>query len=270
MASRVEVDASCARFAEEDRRILICLLGTFRLLQGGRSIALRGDGRSAAVLSHLALRQPCGVPRDDLLNTLWPESDPALSAQSLHSLVYGLNRTLSGYLGGALPIVRGDGCYRLNSAAGVGVDVADFDALADEGDRRRRTGDGGGTAALYGRAARLYRGDLCIGGDLHTVVERERLRARHLTLLAYIADHLFVTGNYTGCLLHALDLLGHDPCREDAHRLLMRAYVRLGERAQALRQYRLCERTLREEFDAPPEPETTELFDQVRLKPQDV
>ena len=74
-------------------------------------------------------------------------------------------------------------------------------------------------------------------------------------------------GDYTGCLSHARRLLANDPCREDAYRLMMRCYVRLGERAQALRQYRLCQTILRTEFDAVPEPATTALFDQIRLDP---
>jgi DNA-binding SARP family transcriptional activator len=68
-------------------------------------------------------------------------------------------------------------------------------------------------------------------------------------------------------LLHALDLLRHDPCREDAHRMAMRCYVRQGERAQALRQYRLCREVLAIEFEAAPEPATESLYELVRLDP---
>jgi DNA-binding SARP family transcriptional activator len=72
------------------------------------------------------------------------------------------------------------------------------------------------------------------------------------------------------CLEHAQCLLVHDPCREDAHRLAMRCYVRRGERAQAVQQYRLCEQILRAELDARPEHATMALFDQVRLNPDSV
>ena len=58
-----------------------------------------------------------------------------------------------------------------------------------------------------------------------------------------------------------------DPCREDAHRLIMRCYVRQGERAEALHQYRVCVNTLRVEFDSAPETATTILFEQIRLDP---
>ena len=57
---------------------------------------------------------------------------------------------------------------------------------------------------------------------------------------------------------------------EDAHRLAMLSYLKSGQRAQALRQYRLCERILRAEFDAEPEAATRLLFDQLRLDPSSI
>jgi len=45
----------------------------------------------------------------------------------------------------------------------------------------------------------------------------------------------------------------------------MQCYVRQGERAEALHQYRVCVETLHAEFDAAPETATTMLFEQIRL-----
>ena len=109
-----------------------------------------------------------------------------------------------------------------------------------------------------------------VGDTEHTLIERERLRARYLTLLARLASYDYAAGNLESCLQLALRLLEHDPCREDAHRFVMRCHVQLGERAQALRQFRLCEQILRREFDADPEPATRTLFDQVRCDPANV
>jgi DNA-binding SARP family transcriptional activator len=99
------------------------------------------------------------------------------------------------------------------------------------------------------------------------VLERERLRAMCLTALARLADAHFELARYGQALHHAVRLLAVDPCREDAHRIAMRAYVRLGVRAQALRQYTLCQTILRDEFDAIPEPATEQLFRLIRTDP---
>ena len=253
-----------------DCPVLICLLGPFRLLKLGHPITVGGGGKTEALLTHLALRPNRHTSRSDLLHRLWPDQDPALAGQSLNSLVYALRKRLSDALGGASPIVNTDGAYWLNTEAGVGTDIAVFDSLVQQGDQSTRLGQATAAADAYHRALDLYRGGLDASDDLGSLVERERLHVRHLTLLARLAQHTFAQGHYAEALDYAWRLLGLDPCREDAHRLVMQCYVRLGERAQALHQFRLCADLLRTEFDALPEPATVALFDRIRQTPEHV
>jgi DNA-binding SARP family transcriptional activator len=250
--------------------VLICLFGRFRLLRCGVTIPVRSGGKTEAFLSCLALRDGNGMRRDALLDAVWPESDLVRAAQSLTTLVGSLRRLLGGALAGASPVLYIEGGYALNSAAGVAVDVTRFDALAVEGERSMRAGDVVGAMRSWEHAVSLYQDDVCIGGDVHAIIERERLRALQLTLLARLADHCLQAGEHHEALRHARQLLRHDPCREDAHRLVMRCHVRLGERAQALRQYRVCRQVLEHEFGALPEPSTEALFARIRLDPASV
>jgi DNA-binding SARP family transcriptional activator len=248
--------------------ILVCLLGSFRLLKRGKPVPLHGGGKMESLLCALGLRGDRGIPREQLLQTLWPDgADLALAGQSLNSLVYSLHRLLRDGSGGAKPVVSGDGNYRLNFEAGIGLDILSFETLAAAGDQHDRAGDEVAASGAYARAVALYRGDLCVGTDLAAVVERERLRALYLRLLVRLAEANYRAGDFTACLDYAQRLLASDPVREDAHRLAMLCHLRLGQRAQALRQYRLCEHALRAEFDAEPEPATRELFDILRLDP---
>jgi DNA-binding SARP family transcriptional activator len=247
--------------------VLVGLLGSFCLLKCESSVPLREGGKAKSLLSELALSPRFGMHREALLTAVWPESEPALASQSLHSLVYSLHRQLGDAIGGKPPVMHQDGIYRLNAEAGVVVDIALFDALLKEGERHARSGSPTAAAETYARAIDLYRGDLSIGHSIRAIVERERLRASFLTLLAWLADYHYAQADLAACLGRALQLLANEPCREDAHRLVMRCYVRRGERAQALRQYRLCERVLRTEFDTAPETATVSLFDQIRLDP---
>jgi DNA-binding SARP family transcriptional activator len=253
-----------------DWPILICVLGGFRLLKAGQPVPMRHGGKAEALLAGLALRPDYCLPREALLQALWPENDVALAGQSLNSLVYSVHRLLGDGIGGAPPVTHEDGLYRLNVAAGVGVDVTRFDALAAAGEEHSRTGNLPAAIGCYRSAACLYAGDLCAGTEVEGLIERERLRARYLTLLARLSDHYYADEDYTACLDYALRMLASDPCREDAHRVVMRCYVRQGERAQALRQYGVCERVLQREFGATPEPATTALFDRIRLDPERV
>jgi DNA-binding SARP family transcriptional activator len=251
--------------------VFICLLGSFRLLKAGAGVPVRSGGKTATLLSSLALRDRHSASREALIETLWPDADASRSGHALSSLVYALRQLLSDALAGASPIVYSGGAYELNIDAGVGVDIVQFDDLARTAERQLREGDTTAAVRYWRQAVALYHGDVCTVDDgVRTIVQRERLRALHLSLLGRLADQSFRKRDYAATLDYALRLLSHDPCREDAHRLTMRCHVRLGERAQALRQYRVCEQILASEFDARPEPATAALFEQVRLDPAGV
>lgn len=251
--------------------ILICLLGSFRVLQGGRPVVIRGGGKVEALLRVLALQRDGGIPRETVLGILWPNSDLDLASQSLNSLIYTLHKTVRDALGNHPPIRCSDGYCRLNAEAGVSSDVFQFETLADLGDKHRRANSPDQATACYLRAVQLYQGDLsATESDVQFVIRREGLRSRYLTLLAHVADYSFARADYPAGLEYAFRMLNSDPCREDAYRLAMRCHARLGERAQALRDYRLCQTVLRTEFDAEPEPATFALFERIRLDPGNI
>jgi DNA-binding SARP family transcriptional activator len=237
------------------------------LLRNGHALDALVSGKAVTLLSALALRLESGVPRETLLEALWPEQYTTQSTASLNSLVYSLHRRLRHEIHGATAVICVGGSYYLNVEAGFSTDIARFDSLIASGKQLLATNQDESARMYYEGAASLYRGDLCTGTDIYAIIERERLRASYLTVLAWLADNAFRTNDYDGALEYGLRLLAYDPCREDAHRVVMRAHVRLGQRAQALRQYRLCEQVLRREFDAPPEGETTDLFNRIRVDP---
>jgi DNA-binding SARP family transcriptional activator len=249
--------------------VSIQMLGSFALFKNGTHLPVRPGGKTEALLTLLALHCYRRIPRATLLGEVWPEAEPELSIQALNSLLHSLRRLLGDALGGEPPVTCLQGAYQLNLAAGVGVDYARFDELAGEGDLLARTDTALATVS-YEKAIALYGGDLCAGEHHAAMVERERLRARYLTLLVRSAFHYYQSHDIGRAMALALRLLEHDPCREDAHRVVMRCHVIQGERVQALRQYRVCQQMLRDEFDAAPESATIALYDQIRLQPGSV
>lgn len=255
--------------------VLICLFGAFRVINSGQDVAIARGSKVETLLTCLALRYRDAIARELLLSALWPECDAGHAGQSLNSLVYSVQKLFENVPAGVAPVVQTNGYYRLNEQAGVAVDVALFCEQADLGDRLARAGAAPGAApgvvpaaaAAYRQAATLYQGDLCACGDVNALLEREHLRARYLDILSWLADYHFGLHEYHAALQAAHLLLTSDACREDAHRLAMRCYVRVGQRAQALRQYQLCSKILQSEFDAAPELATTALYEQVRLNP---
>src|SRR5205823_13606695 len=135
--------------------------GNFCLTKAGHPVSTRGGGKMEAFLAKLALHPGELVPREALLDSLWPKSDSTLACQSLNTLVYSLHKRLGDALGGATPVLHAEGAYRLNLEAGIAVDVWYLDRLAAAGDAYYRSGDLHTASAFYERAIQLYRGDLC-------------------------------------------------------------------------------------------------------------
>jgi DNA-binding SARP family transcriptional activator len=74
--------------------IEIHLFGGLSLNKFGKPVAWRGGARTEGLLLTLAVEQSRGVCRERLLTQLWPDSDPLLASQALHSLLYSLHRLL--------------------------------------------------------------------------------------------------------------------------------------------------------------------------------
>jgi DNA-binding SARP family transcriptional activator len=79
-------------------------------------------------------------------------------------------------------------------------------------------------------------------------------------MLDRLAVHYLQSGQLRESVGACYQVLEKDRCHEDSHRLLMRCYVRLGQRGRALRQYHLCERILDQEYGTAPSPETRSLY----------
>lgn len=247
--------------------VAISVLGAFQLTLAGRTTALTSESKAAHLLLCLVLAHHHRLLRTQLLERLWPNTAPTLAGQSLHSLIHNLHKSTRIALPATEIVVYDRGAYHLNITGGVWIDVDQFEAWRAQGKHLLMQGKVAEGIHYYKQAVALYQGDLWGDAGLELVIERERLRAAYLDLLACLADHHY-TCHEPGAALDLLQrLLAHDPCREDAHRQAMRCYMHLGQRAQALRQYRLCCQVLKFEFDAQPEPATVTLFEQIRLDP---
>ena len=179
--------------------VLICLLGGFRVLKGGRPVPLHGS-KAEVLLRCLGLHHQQPVARDLLLETMWPSHALDLAGQSLNSLMYSLRKSLGDHVGGDAPVLHEDGYYRLNWEAGVGVDVACFESLIKAGDKCVLTNQLSTAVSFYVQATEFYRGDLCAGADINSMIARERLRVHFLTVLARLADYYFLVKEYGRCL----------------------------------------------------------------------
>jgi two-component SAPR family response regulator len=80
--------------------VLICVLGSFRVVKAGEDVPVRSGGKTAILLSSLALRDDYRASRESLLEMLWPETEATRSAHSLNSLIHKLRQMLGDVLAG--------------------------------------------------------------------------------------------------------------------------------------------------------------------------
>jgi DNA-binding SARP family transcriptional activator len=250
-----------------DWPVEIRLLGQLRLLQNGRLIALDDDDKAAMLLYRLALSPQHRLSRAALLSALWPDRSPELAAPWLDRLV-GRLCDLLGERISAPPVLIRDGVYQLNLAAGIGIDVASFDALADAADRLHALGNSALATIYDDHAVRCYRGALCGDDEIATLIERERLHGRYLRLLSRLAAAAFERGDDSASIGYAERIVQEEPCCEEAHRLIIRSRLRLGQPDEALRQYHACRDALSAALGLAPEPATVALLDRIRRDSQ--
>jgi DNA-binding SARP family transcriptional activator len=91
-------------------------------------------------------------------------------------------------------------------------------------------------------------------------MEPRRAYGSSYARLAWLAGDAADSRDWPSLLDYATRITERDPCAEEGHRWLMTAQWHLGNRAQALLQYRICSERLMEELDVQPSEETQRLF----------
>lgn len=238
--------------------------GHFEVFCGNEPVPLGRNGKAQTILKYLLANRSRPVSQDHLMGWLWPDSSLKKARWSLNSAVHGLRKLLGGCpsLAPVNCVLLEEGHYRLCPSVRVTTDVDEFDGRYEKGRRLERSGRMPEAVAEYEGAIGLYRGEYLVE-DLYedwTMVERERLSNAYVDMLGRLAVHYAESGQLQECIGACYQVLEKDRCHEDSHRLLMRCYVQLGRRGGALRQYRLCERILHQDYGTAPSPETRNLF----------
>jgi DNA-binding SARP family transcriptional activator len=241
-------------------------LGRLRICADGAELPWRPVRRGRAVFQYLLAHRRRSVARDELAEVFWPGSSAAAARNCLNTSLSILRSGLREVLADLPVVVYRDGAYRFDPALDLTVDAEEFESLAAEGARRRRVGDVEGAARAFRGAAALYRGDLFEDDPYEEwmTVQRRYLRETYLTVLGDLADCESALGDPSAAIGLFRQALLAEPEREDVHRRLMAAYARVGQRAQALRQFDLCADALRRCLRAEPSPETVALCARIR------
>jgi DNA-binding SARP family transcriptional activator len=213
------------------------------------------------MLRYLVVQPNHSATMDALMEAFWPDDEPDIAHHKLQVAASALRRSLNSdynrdHGGGYLLSKRQT--YQLNPAIPFHSDLDDFLKLYQAG----RHTSGNTRADLYERACQLYKGPF-LADDLYadwSSLQRGQLSSIYVTMCNALVEHYSGTHHYEDAMAWATATLKENHCDEAAHRHLMRAYLALGRRNEALLQYQLCQQTLFEELGVEPMPETVKLF----------
>jgi TolB-like protein len=231
---------------ESKSRPRIYLVGTMRAVAPGGEDILPRARKTRALLARLCLAQGERVSRSRLAGLLWDRSGDAQARMSLRHALSELNTIVNGRVSGLIQIDRES--VRLDARA------CWIDAFAVPDHSERLLEDFDGISPAF---------------DDWLTSERVRFEDRLRTTLENEVNRL-IEENAAPELRAAAarKLINFEPTHEGAVRSLITAFVQMGDRAQAIREYERCRISLHTMLDLTPSKETVALYQAMRLMSQ--
>ena len=219
-------------------RISIQTLGAFRVIRDGAplpNVAWKSKKARDLLKILVARRRP--IPRDQLMELLWPEVEPAVTSNRLSVLLSTVRDVLQPETADEGPLVTTGGAVSLNPAQ-VSVDVEDFLTQAIAALDADRAGEPDATTRLVA-AVDAYTGNF-LEDDPYldwAVGLAEEVRATHIALLRALSARLRDAGDTDAVVRYTLRLLEQDRYDEDAYRILVGVLLDAGRLGEARRHY---------------------------------
>jgi DNA-binding SARP family transcriptional activator len=229
-----------AAASEREPVVAVVTLGAFAVLRDGRPVgASAWQSRKARdLLKLLVARRGRPMPRDQVLEALWPNEDPARTSNRL-SVALSILRSV---LGGERALVRSHGGSLSLDPSRVVVDVERFLRLADSGLALVRAGRRDEADEWLEAARSAYTGEFLEEHpyDDWATPLREEARASYLAVLAALAE----TAPFAEAVRLRLRILEQDPYDEQALLGLVATLVGGGRLGEARRVHSLYARRM--------------------------
>jgi DNA-binding SARP family transcriptional activator len=245
----------------------VFLFGGFQIAHDGDPTANNKMTRGVkALLAYLLLFRHRIHPREVLAGLFWGDHSEERARSCLSTALWRVRRALEpeGTPKGTYIVTTSTGEVGFNQESSHWLDVAEFEERLSPILRwPSLQGEAQDPGKLQG-AIELYTGDLLEGFyDDWALRERERLRLLYMKSLVHLMRCYKEHNEYEKSLACGLQILTHDPLREEIHREVMRLYLESGQRAMAIRQYRICSQILEKELGVSPMKETRLLHNQI-------
>lgn len=247
------------RVAERSRPpVEIRSFGGFVLLRDGAVVGPADwqSKKSRDLLKILVARRGRAVSREQLQEALWPDADPAKTANRLSVALSTLRTVLDpDRVFDADRHLAGDRTSVALQVEHVTVDLEAFHREADEGFAAAQAGERAVASELLRRAESRYGGEAFDEDPYATwaVSAREEARVVYVKIARWLADEAMADDDHDGAARYLLRILERDAFDERAHLTLVEAMIRARRHGEAQRLYsHYCARM--EELDVEPAP----------------
>lgn len=212
------------------------------------------NAKGKQLLKYLIVNRRRIVPKEELMELLWPNYSELSARNNLNVVVYSLRHSAREYIGEESLILFTDGGYQFNPKLDITTDFEEFDAQLDKGLRDLLEKNEERAIPNLLRAESLYNGPF-LDEDLYvdwTENIRESYREKYIVSLESLDSAYASIGTHEKRVNLNKKILAQDNCNELAHQHLMEAYDRTGQRHLAIRQFQHAERTLKKELGVEP------------------
>ncbi len=208
------------------------------------------------MLKALIARGGSGVPKDLLIDDLWPQASPdsveARFKVALHRLRRALEPSMDKSSGSSYVVLK-DNLLSLRKDL-CRTDLDEFLSLQKQGKKAEEAGDNARAILCYRSAIELYSGDF-LAEDLYETwaeLKRYQLRTMYIDLLYRTAALYEAQGRSQKASEYYKMIIKTDPICEAAYQKLMLIYSNGGMRAEALKVYDDCKKALEREIGVEP------------------
>jgi DNA-binding SARP family transcriptional activator len=209
--------------------------------------------KKARDLLKILIARRRATPRDQLMELLWPEVDPAVASNRLSVLLSTVRDVLQPHSTGEDLLVTTSGAVALNRTQ-VSIDVEDFLTQATAALDADRADEPDAPALLLAAVA-THTGDFLEDDPYQdwAVGLAEEVRATYIALLRALSARMRDVGDTDAVVLYTLRLLEQDCYDEGAHLSLVSVLLDAGRFGQARRHYQNYVRRM-EEIGVRPSP----------------
>jgi pentatricopeptide repeat protein len=249
--------------------LTIQLMGEFRLQRGDELIP-NGAWHRPIVLrlfQYFVLNAGRPLSKDQILEALWPDRDPAKAWGTFRTVYSRLRKLLE-------PAMRAKSANRyivvkgetfLFNAELVKLDVANFEGMVTAVLQSQQPETTSQLSDKLLHALQNYAPLLPSQPYADWLLEpRQKLEELYVEGLLFVAQAYLAQANFGQAIGWGRKAVQAAPWLEEAYQLMMRGYARQGQRSHALRVYEEAVASLRHELDVSPSEQTRWLADRLR------